>query len=65
MHTGIYDNQDSFSIPLERGWGLVVKVLGCRAEGLGFKSHSGQDRRTLTVHPAVNGYQTIRGYGLR
>ena len=37
----------------------AVRALGCGAEGRRFESHLGQDWKTLTVHPPLNGYMTF------
>ena len=52
---------------LDTRWhcGQVIRVLDFGAEGHRFKSHLGQDWKTLTVHQTENGYLTIVGEGLR
>ena len=40
----------------ERRLGRVVRAPGFSAEDRRFESRSGQDWKTLTVHPAANGY---------
>ena len=43
----------------------MVRVLDFRVKGRRLESNLGSNCKTLTVHPAVNGYLTIIGESLR
>ena len=46
-----------------RGYVCMVRMLDFGADGHRLESHSDQDWKTLTAHPAVNGYLTMFGEG--